>query len=300
MKSPAMKRESWTITSRGEWLDRRRGDLTASRIAALWDAHPYMSREQLGASMLGAYNAGDSGSMRRGRILEPAVAAGLAEEHPDWIIEKATTYHRLPEYRIGATPDYWLTVDGVDGLIQCKTCSPEAWETWRGRPPLGYSLQVLCELLATDRQFGILAVMVTNRSLPIYEWRVPRHPAAEARLLEAAAAWWAEWDAGRIAPAAPTEALETMLDDGSSVDLSADNYLHSALPDRAALKSMISDAEKRCTEIDAHLKAAMGKATYGYLPGWAVTYRSHQRAERLMPAATIRTLRVSPKEEESV
>jgi hypothetical protein len=42
-----MKRESWTITSRGEWLDRRRGLLTASRIAALFDAHPFLTREQL-------------------------------------------------------------------------------------------------------------------------------------------------------------------------------------------------------------------------------------------------------------
>jgi predicted phage-related endonuclease len=293
-----MKRESWTITSRGEWLDRRRGLLTASRIAALFDAHPFLTREQLAGTMTGHHNEGDNAAMKRGRILEPAILEAMREEHPDWTIEKATEFWWLPEHRIGATPDAWFTTgDGDGGLIQCKTVAPEVWQ---GRPSLAYQLQTLTEMMCTGVDRGVLAVMVTSRSLPLYEFAVPRHPAAEARLLEAAARWWEEWDAGRIAPAAPAEALEGLLDDGSTIDLSGDNYLHSALPDRQALKSMISDFERRISEIDAHLKAAMGKATYGHLPGWAITYRSHQRAERVLPAATIRTLRVSAKEEESI
>jgi len=293
-----MKRESWTITSRGEWLDRRRGLLTASRIAALFDAHPFLTREQLAGTMTGHHNEGDNAAMKRGRILEPAILEAAREEHPDWTIEKATTFHTLPEHRIGATPDAWFADSaGNRGLIQCKTVAPEVWQ---GRPSLAYQLQTLTEMMCTGVEHGRLAIMVTSRSLPLYEFAVPRHPAAEARLLEAAAAWWREWDAGRIAPAAPTGELEGLLDDGSSVDLSADNWLSGALPERQVLKAEITERERRVTEIDAHLKAAMGRATYGYLPGWAVTYRSHQRAERVLPAATIRTLRVSAKEEESI
>jgi len=293
-----MIRESWTITSRGEWLDRRRGLLTASRIAALFDAHPFLTREQLAGTMTGHHNEGDNAAMKRGRILEPAILEAAREEHPDWTIEKATTFHTLPEHRIGATPDAWFADSaGNRGLIQCKTVAPEVWQ---GRPSLAYQLQTLTEMMCTGVEHGRLAIMVTSRSLPLYEFAVPRHPAAEARLLEAAAAWWREWDAGRIAPAAPTGELEGLLDDGSSVDLSADNWLSGALPERQVLKAEITERERRVTEIDAHLKAAMGRATYGYLPGWAVTYRSHQRAERVLPAATIRTLRVSAKEEESI
>jgi len=293
-----MKRESWTITSRGEWLDRRRGLLTASRIAALFDAHPFLTREQLAGTMTGHHNEGDSPAMKRGRILEPAILEAMREEHPDWTIERANEFWWLPEHRIGATPDAWFADSaGNGGLIQCKTVAPEVWQ---GRPSLAYQLQTLCEMLCTGVERGILAVMVTSRSLPLYEFAVPRHPLAEDKLLAAAAAWWREWDAGRIAPAAPAEALEGLLDDGSTIDLSSDNTLPSALPERQALKAEITAREKRVTEIDAHLKAAMGKATYGYLPGWAITYRAHQRAERVMPAATIRTLRVSAKEEESI
>lgn len=291
-----MNRDSWQITSRGEWLDRRRGLLTASRIAALFDAHPFLTRNELAGTMTGTHNEGDNAAMKRGRILEPAIIEAMREEHPDWHIEKATEFWTLPEYRIGATPDaYFVTDDGERGLIQCKTTAPEVWQ---GRPSLAYQLQTLTEMMCVGVSRGILAVMVTSRSLPLYQFEVPRHPAAEAKLLEAAAAWWQAFDRGEIAAAATAEPLETMLDDGSSVDLSTDNYLHSALPDRQALKSVISDAEKRVAEIDAHLKAAMGRATYAHLPGWTITYRAHQRAERLMPAATIRTLRVAQSKEE--
>jgi predicted phage-related endonuclease len=297
-----MNREVWQITSRGEWLDRRRSLLTASRIAALFDAHPYLSREQLGGTMTGAWSEGDNAAMRRGRILESAVVEALREEHPGWAIERATTFHSIPECRLGATPDAFFTdEDGERGLIQIKTADPEVWQRWNGRPPLAYQLQTLTEMMCCDLDRGLLAVMITNRSLPVYEFTVPRHPAAEAKLLEAAAAWWQEWDAGRIAPAAPSDGLQEALDDGSSIDLSADNYLCSALPERQALKAEISAREKRCAEIDAHLKAAMGAATYASLPGWWITYRAHQRAERLVPAATIRALRISAtKEEESI
>ena len=94
--------------------------------------------------------------------------------------------------------------------------------------------------------------------------------------------------------------LQELFDDGSVADLSTDNTLPITLPERAALKSVISDAERRITEIDAHIKNAMGRATYGHLPGWQITWKAHQRAERVLPAATIRTLRVSAKEEEAL
>jgi predicted phage-related endonuclease len=293
-----MKRESWTITSRGEWLDRRRGLLTASRIAALFDAHPFLTREQLAGTMTGHHNEGDNAAMKRGRILEPAILEAMREEHPDWTIEKADTFWWLPEHRIGATPDAWFTTGDRDaGLIQCKTVAPEVWQ---GRPSLAYQLQTLCEMLCTGVERGILAVMVTSRSLPLYEFEVPRHALAEAKLLAAAAAWWEEWDAGRIAPAASPAPLQELLDDGSVIDLTPYNWPAVELPERAQLKAEIGERERRVAEIDNHIKLAMGAASYAHCPGWAITYRSHQRAERVMPAATIRTLRVSAKEEESI
>jgi len=296
-----MKRESWTITSRGEWLARRRGLLTASRISALFDQHAHMTRDDLAASITGERDQGDNASMRRGRILESAILEAMREDHPAWTIERATTFHSIPECRIGATPDaFYTTPEGERGIIQCKTVAPEIWDQWHHRPPLSYQLQTLTELMCCDLEHAILAIMVVSRSLPLFEFAVPRHPDAEAKLLAAAAAWWEEWDAGRIAPAASPVPLQELLDDGSVVDLTPYNWPAVELPERAQLKSEIGERERRVAEIDNHIKLAMGTATYAHLPGWAITYRSHQRAERLLPAATIRTLRVSAKEEEAL
>jgi len=289
-----MQREVWQISSRGEWLARRRGLLTASRISALFDQHAQMTRDDLAASITGERDQGDNASMRRGRILESAILEAMREDHPAWTIERASTFHSIPECRIGATPDaFYTTPEGERGIIQCKTVAPEIWDQWHHRPPLSYQLQTLTELMCCDLEHAILAIMVISRSLPLFEFAVPRHPDAEAKLLAAAAAWWEEWDAGRIAPAVSPAPLQELFDDGSVADLSADNTLPITLPERAALKSVISDCEKRVTEIDAHIKNAMGTATYGHLPGWQITWKAHQRAERVLPAATIRMLRVT-------
>ena len=230
-------RESWKITSTAEWLDRRRADVTASRLPALFGLNPYLSREQLADIMRGTVGTGtgsvpDSPAMRRGRILEPAVAAALAEERPDLPpLVKATTYHRVPEWRLGCTPDYWC---GDEGLVQCKTVSPQQWQAWHGKIPTGYLIQTLCEMMVTGRAWGLLACLEVSPSYPLHIAAVPRHEKAERSILNAVANWWRAFDAGEIAGTAPSAELEAALDDGSFVDLSADNALPSILDERAA------------------------------------------------------------------
>jgi hypothetical protein len=227
--------------------------------------------------------------MRRGRILEPAVAAAISEERPDWVLSKATTYHRLPEHRLGCTPDYWI---GDDGLAQLKTTSPSQWEKWHGKPPLAYTLQTLTELLVTGRAWGVLAIMVLTPSYPVHYVDVPRHEAAEGRILEAVAAWWRAWDSGAIPDAAPSHDLAADLDDGSYRDLSQDNELPLLLEERAALKGVSGNAERRLKEIDYAIKTRMGAASTAWLPGWQLSFKAQQRREVLIPAATFRVLRV--------
>jgi len=77
------RRESRPIDDVGAWLDQRRGHVTASRVGALFDAHPYLSREQLAAELGGRSTKGDTASMRRGRVLEAAVIEALREAHPE-------------------------------------------------------------------------------------------------------------------------------------------------------------------------------------------------------------------------
>jgi predicted phage-related endonuclease len=287
--------ETREITSTGEWLSWREKDVTASRLPCLFDEHPYMSRADLGAIMRGMAGGGspampaDSPAMRRGRILEPAVAAAMAEDHPEWNIVKANTYHRLPEHRLGCTPDYWI---GDDGLAQVKTVSPQVWEKWHGHPPLGYTLQTLTELLVTGRAWGVLAVMICNPSFPVCYWDIPRHEAAERRILDAVAAWWQAWDTGVIPNAAPSTDLAAELGDGSYRDFSTDNELPLLLEERRALKATTSNVDKRVKEIDYIVKNRMGPASTAWLPGWQLTFKAQERKEFTVPAAMIRVLRI--------
>jgi len=302
MTRPAMtlETEAIEITDRGQWLDLRRRDVTASAIAALWDAHPYLTRAQLADRMRSISDAGTSmvpgnASMRRGRILESGVAAAAAEDRPHWTLTKASTYHRLPAFRIGATPDYFIdsTEDGAGrGILEVKTVSPQRWEEWHAQVPLAYVLQCLTQLMCTGCQWGWVATMVTSNSLPVYYTDVKRHPPAEQRILDAAAQWWHDFDSGRLAPAAEATGLSEMLDDGSSIDLSGDNALPALLDERELLKQQVSAEEKRLGEIDYAIKNRIGKARNAWLPGWQLTFATSHRRETLIPAKDIRTLRI--------
>jgi predicted phage-related endonuclease len=283
------------ITSRGEWLSWRRSDITASRIAALFDAHPYMTLDELMADMAGRSTKGDTAPMRAGRLLEAVFPEALAEERPDWEVTRATTYHRLPALRLGCTPDFWI---GYDGLLQAKTVNPVEWERWQGRPPLAYTLQTLTELIVTGRSWGALGVIVRSSSLPLHLFDVPRHPAAEAKILAAVADFWAKHDAGEFPVATPKDEIEALLDDGSHKDLSNDNYLPQALEMRESLLGTRSEAEKAIKDIDYEIKNRLGTAATGWLPGWAISWRAQHRKEYTVAAADIRVLRVKRTEDD--
>lgn len=281
------------ITGRGEWLDWRRRDITASRIAALFDEHPYLTRDQLAADMRGEAGEPPNSAMRAGSILEAGFPFAVREDGKPWELTKATTYHRLPDHRLGCTPDFWI---GVDGLLQAKTVSREKWEEWRGHPPLAYTLQTLTELLVTGRAWGVLAVMIRAGGYPVRYFDVPRHAAAEQRILDAVAAWWAAWDAGEIAAPVPSAEVAAEVDDGSHRDLSSDNLLPAILPERAELKAQVSAADKRLKEIDYEIKNRIGPARTAWLPGWSLTFGMQHRKE--IPANDFRVLRVKSVETE--
>jgi predicted phage-related endonuclease len=297
VSADGFRRESRPIEGIGDWLDWRKGHVTASRVGALFDAHPYLTREQLAGELRGHSTKGDTPSLRRGRVLEAAVIEALREEHPDWRIERARDYHFLPQHRLGATPDAYLD---EDGLIECKTVRPEVWEKWHGRPSLAYVLQLLTGLMCTGRTRGILAVMVLSSDYPVYEFEVPRHAAAEQRILEATAEWWRQWDAGEIAPPADAAELEAMLDDGSHKDMSDDPEILNVLDERDELTSRLSQLKQQLGSIEYKIKNRIGQASTAYARGWQLTFRRYHRKEYTVPAADVRVLRIKRIAEDSL
>jgi predicted phage-related endonuclease len=291
-----MIREQREITSIGDWLKWRRQHITASRVGALWDAHPYLTRAGLQAELLGLAGEVPNSAMRAGNILEGGFPAAVRHDGKPWHLVKATSYHWLPEHRLGCTPDFWAD---DDGLLQAKTASPQQWEAWHGHPPLAYTLQTLCELLVTGREWGVLAVMIRSGGYPVHYYDVPRHAAAEQRILDAVAQWWQAFDKGDLAAPVSPQDIEALVDDGTHIDLSGDNELPALLDEREALKATHSDAEKHLKEIDATIKSHLGAARTAWLPGWNLTYATQHRKESVIPAKDIRVLRVKRSRDEA-
>jgi len=282
------------ITNTAEWLAWRRADVTASRIAALFDAHPFMTIDELVADMRGQSVKGDTTAMRAGRLLESAFPEAIREERPEWTISKARTYHRLPDLRLGSTPDFWIN---DDGLLQAKTVNATEWERWQHRPPLGYLLQTLTELIVTKKNWGVLGVIVRSSTLPLHLFDVPRHPAAEQKILDAVRQFWGRIDAGEFPEVTPKNDLEALLDDGTHKDLSADNFLPEALDRRERLVKSRVDADKELKEIDYQIKNRLGTASTAWLRGWHISWRAQHRKEYIVPAADIRVLRIKRSED---
>lgn len=287
--SDTLRRESRVIDGIGPWLELRRQHVTASRMAALFDMHPFLSREQLATELHGESSRGDTPAMARGRKLEAAVIEGLREAHPDWTIERCRTYYWLPEQRIGATPDAFYNDDGV---IECKTVHPRKWDEWHGFPPLAYILQTLTGMLVTGRQNGVLACMVLTSDYPIHEYQVQRHPGAEQKLLDAVAAWWQQYDQGLVAAPAAVEELESMLDTGEHLDWSGNDDVRLLLEQRRELKAEISGLTQRLGNVDYQIKNRFGAASTAWLPGYSLSFKRQLRREYTVPEACIRVLRI--------
>jgi predicted phage-related endonuclease len=296
------------ITSREQWLALRKPDVTASVVASLFGCHPYVSALKLYLAHSGVeFDEADNRVFRRGRLMEPTVALAVSEERPDWRIEKCDSYYRDPDLRLGATPDFLIHGDprGL-GVLQTKTAAPYIYQRdWEGGAtvPFWVQLQVLTEAMLTDAAFGVVAVLEINAfdlALSIIE--VPRHPAAEQRIRDAVAKFWDDVAAGRepapdygkdaelLKMIAPREVAD------KSIDLSGDNELPALLDQRAEIMTAMKGYEARKDEIETMLKFKMRDAeSVVGLPDWNITWKTTHRAEYVMKAKDIRTLRIHHK-----
>jgi predicted phage-related endonuclease len=304
-----MRIERIPITSREQLFNELRPrNVGASVVGALFGAHPYVSALKLYLMHSGVeFDEADNRVFRRGRLMEPAVALAVAEDRPNWRIEKANSYYRDPDLRLGATPDFFIHGDprGL-GTLQTKTAAPGVYQRdWEGGAtvPFWVQLQALTEAMLTDAAFAAVAVLQVDAfdmALSIVE--VPRHPAAEQRIRDAVAKFWDDVAAGRepepdygkdaelLKMIAPREIA------GTTVDLSGDNELPALLDQREEIMAAMKGYEARKDEIETMLRFKMRDAeSVVGLPDWNITWKTTHRAEYVMKAKDIRTLRIHHK-----
>lgn len=278
------------VTSRDQWLAERRRDVTASVVAALRNLHPYTSKLRLFKEKTGFdFDTSANVRMRRGLLLESAIAARIGEEHPDWFISPAGVYLRDPAARLGATPDFWVDTERGRGVLQTKLVTSAAFKTgWLvdGEPqvPAWIMLQTLTEAMLAGVDYGYVGVWIDDPYKDeCYLFDVERHAGAEAAIYADVAQFWKDVAAGNEPDADPkvdaglVKLLYPQSDPLLHVDLSHDNYLTDALIERARLKADKDLLEARIEEIETELKAKMGAAEIAHFNGFIVTNKTIDR-----------------------
>jgi predicted phage-related endonuclease len=297
------------ITSREQWLGLRKPDVTASTVGCLFGLSPYTSPLGLYAEKANQIDPDlpDSMALRRGRLMEGAVAQAFIEEHPGWKITKARHYYRDIKRRIGATPDYHLIdPNGRKGVLQAKTVMPYVFKKyWSDETaPVWITLQTLTEATLTRSEFGMIAALeVDGYTFRLHCYEVPRHEAAERRIQDTVAAFWEGVAAGRP-PAVDHErdgaliaAMYPHHREGASIDLRGDNQLPELLEEREARKANIALDEARIDAIETELRSKLTDNEIGLVTGWRLTLREQHRKAYEVKPASFRVLRATREQE---
>lgn len=291
------------VTSRQDWLQWRREFLCASEVAAACGADDYMSPLALYAQKRGLISVADNSSMRRGRHFEVAAVSYIAEEYPEYFIDRPNRFIMDTESRLACTPDATLMPrDDLSQLINCqiKTISKPVFERWNGEPPPGYCLQVATENMLMDAASGKLAVLVVgNYDAELVMFDIPRHADAEDRIRQIAREFWENMESG-LMPAADyrrdDEAIAAIFpnaEPGKTVDLSSDNRLAEILPKREELKELAKATAEEIKALDSEIRAKIGDAEIATLPGWRMSLKDTLRKSYTVKESRFRTLNVS-------
>jgi predicted phage-related endonuclease len=296
--------EEHAITSPEQWQALRAKDVTASVVGALFGVHPYLTIGQLYAQKKQLMSTVAANAViRRGIRLENLVAQEVGALHPDWVINKATSYFRDPDLRLGATPDFFINPDSEDqrGILQVKTAGVSAYKRqWQEGPPLWILLQVATEMHLTNSQWGTIAV------LPVGEWsdfsvetyHVERHQGVIDRIIDATKMFWHAFnhDAMPTIDYARDNELVKLLYPvevaGKTIDLTGDNRIKELLNERQTVRAALKTTEQVRDALETEIKCKIGDAERAIVPGWNVTLKLQHRKAYTVKESSSRRLNI--------
>ncbi|MCI0569281.1 MAG: YqaJ viral recombinase family protein, partial [Myxococcaceae bacterium] len=244
---------------------RRRG-IGGSEIGAVAGLSPYATPLDVWRAKVEGTSVPETTAMRRGRLLEPAVAEWYAEETGASLRSVGTLQHPTRPIAL-ATPDRLASLRGEDRVLEIKTSGLRAAERW-GRPgtdevPPHYLAQVAWEMAVTGLPQADLAVLIAGEDFRVYHFE--RDAELEGYLFELAERFWVDHVEARRPPAL----------DGSEA---ARRWLHERYPvERGPVRAAGPEAERwadvlreataragaedlRAEEAKNHLKALIGDA----------------------------------------
>lgn len=290
--------------SREDWLAARPASLGASEWAAALGESSYSSPFYSWAVKTGRLNPPDLSKnelVEWGLRLERVIALAAGDRTGREIVlppEEEWHVYRHRDYAwLTATPDA-IQIDKTlgQGPLQVKNVGAWGRRLWKDGPPLEYEIQLQGELFVTGASWGsLVALCGGNRLLGPFDYK--RDDDLYLRALPALVEFWDHVRDGSPpeldSSPATSKALSQMYaeDDGTAVMLDEECLgAYSRLECLAAEQKVRADEEKKLKNV---VRAAMGDAAIGLLPGSECSFTNHLVAKReyTVCAQTFRVLR---------
>jgi predicted phage-related endonuclease len=151
-----------------EWLRY----MSASKVAAVAGHSPHDSWFSMWHKMKGTVPPDpETDEHRRGHYLEPAILAGLHDQHPDWTFTWTGMWVHLEANWASATPDeIGHMPDGTPVIVEAKSSNLDyEWgEPGTDQIPLGYKDQVHWQMWVTGLRRAIVPVITTGLNFAEY------------------------------------------------------------------------------------------------------------------------------------
>ena len=265
-----------------EWLAMRRTGIGGSDAGAIMGVSPYKGAFSVWADKQGKLPPiEDNEAMRQGRDLEDYVARRFAEA------SGLRVRHEYSMLRSVEHPCMLADIDrriiGERAGLECKTSRDITMARYRnGEYPMEYYCQCLHYLAVTGWDCWYLAVLVYGTDLLIY--KICRDEVLDdiEALIRAEEAFWQNHMVLDQPPApdaldSTAAALGSVYPHEDGTTVCADQDTDQALTDLAALKAQKRALDRKITERENQIKAAMGEAEVIAGTSVSATWRSSER-----------------------
>lgn len=279
-----MKVESLRFDDRDAWLEARREDFTASEVGALYGEHKYTTLRQIAVEKTSGRRSNNlSPVLRRGIIMEPAIAAAMMHDH-GLRCQPVHNYLRGrspadPFLRVGATKDYQLHENAERLLDVLGDRFPDEWRRHLGDLPMSLACEMKsvdwnvyekeyldgCILqhqaqAATQAWLGgddgaLVIVLVQGFSLPLHIYPVVRNRRWEEETARRISDFWRRLEAGEEQPLCagdPASAHHPVGDPQQTAQLGGLIDTSDAMRERLASVSSMGDAMMALADTSKH------------------------------------------------
>lgn len=179
----------------------RKLGIGGSEIGAVAGLSPYAGPIDVWRAKVEGYSLEETKPMKRGRILEPALADWYAED-TGALLEVAPTLRHPTSAVALATPDRFASLAGERWVLELKTANFRTLHQWgeagTDEVPQHYLAQVAWEMACADLERADLAVLIAGDDFRVY--RIQRDREMEAMLLEEAERFWKDYVLTRTPP----------------------------------------------------------------------------------------------------